>query len=61
MHIKYNAPTTLTFAFVSALVLVLSQTLLPSLITALFMVPGRNQFNPRDLVNWVRVFTHVIG
>ncbi len=61
MHIKYNAPTVLTFAFASAFVLVLSQTLLPSLTTTLFMVPGKNQFNPRDIVNWVRVFTHVIG
>lgn len=61
MHVKYNAPTVLTFAFVSSLVLVLSQTLLPSLTRALFMVPGKNQFNSRDMVNWIRIFTHVMG
>jgi len=61
MHIKYNSPTVLTYAFISAVVLVLSQTLLPSLTTTLFMVPGKYQFNPRDILNWIRVFTHVIG
>lgn len=61
MHIKYNSPTILTYAFVSAVVLILSQTLLPSLTTTLFMVPGKNQFNSRDILNWFRIFTHVIG
>lgn len=61
MRIKYNAPTTLSFAFVCAVVLVLSQTLLPSLTTAWFMVPGKNNFSMGRVSDWVRVFTHVIG
>lgn len=61
MRIKYNAPTTLTFSFVCAVVLLLSQTLLPSLTTALFMVPGKGGFSAKDPLNWLRLFTHVIG
>jgi membrane associated rhomboid family serine protease len=60
MRIKYNAPIVLTFTFISALVLILSQTLVPSLISW-FMVPGRGGFSPSHFQNWVGLFTHVIG
>jgi membrane associated rhomboid family serine protease len=60
MRIKYNSPTVLTFAFVSTVVLVLSQTLFPALINW-FVVPGRGSFSPSALQNWVTLFTHVIG
>jgi len=61
VRIKYNAPTTLTFAFVCALVLLLSQTVLPGLTKGLFMVPGKEGFTAKDPLDWLRLFTHVIG
>ncbi|QQO07926.1 rhomboid family intramembrane serine protease [Breznakiella homolactica] len=61
MRIKYNSPTVLTYAFLSALVLILSQTVLPSLTRDWFMVPGKNTFSPSSFRNWVCVFTHVVG
>lgn len=61
MRIKYNAPTTLTYAFLCAIILILSQTLLPSLTTGLFMVPGKNGFSAKNWLDWVRLFTHVAG
>lgn len=61
MRIKYNAPIVLTFTFISALVLILSQTLLPSLTQSWFVVPGKGNFSPGNFRNWVSLFTHVIG
>lgn len=61
MKIKYNAPAVLTFAFISAAVLVLSQTVLRSLTEQWFMVPGRGSFSPLVFRNFVTLFTHVIG
>ncbi|GHV81795.1 hypothetical protein AGMMS49991_03680 [Spirochaetia bacterium] len=61
MRIKYNAPTTLTFAFISAVVLILSQTLLHGLTESWFAVGGRGTFSPHSLHSWVTLFTHVIG
>ncbi|GHV96127.1 hypothetical protein AGMMS50293_24470 [Spirochaetia bacterium] len=61
MRIKYNAPTVLTFALLSALVLLLSKSLLPGLAEAWFMVPGRNGFNPGSVRNWVSIISHAAG
>jgi membrane associated rhomboid family serine protease len=61
MRIKYNAPTVLTYAFISALVLVLTQTIFRSLTGLWFMVPGKGGFSPGNLRHWVTLFTHVIG
>lgn len=61
MRIKYNAPTILTFAIISALVMLFSLTLLPGLSHAWFMVPGRGNFNFSSFRNWITVFTHVAG
>jgi len=61
MKIKYNAPTVLTFAFVSAIALLLSQFFLKGLIPYWFAVPGRGGFHPRTVRSWVTLFTHVIG
>ncbi|MCG8477909.1 MAG: rhomboid family intramembrane serine protease [Spirochaetales bacterium] len=59
MRVRYNAPVTLTFALVSSLVLMLDQTIMPSLLERLFVVgPRMNPVNPFD---YVRLFTHVIG
>jgi len=60
MRIKYNAPTVLTFTLVCTLVLFLSLTVFPNLITW-FMVPGRSNFYAGSLRNWVTILTHVAG
>jgi membrane associated rhomboid family serine protease len=63
MRIKYNAPTVLSFAFVSALVLLLSQTLLRfyPLEKLWFSVSGRGSFNPGSPRCWITLFTHIAG
>jgi membrane associated rhomboid family serine protease len=61
MRIKYNAPTVLTFALVSAAALLLSETLLPGMIGRWFMVPGRGQFSVGSFRNWVTLVTHAAG
>ena len=61
MKIKYNAPTVLTFAFVSALVLILSQTVMRSLTQQWFVVSGKGGFSPSDIRCWVTLFSHVLG
>jgi membrane associated rhomboid family serine protease len=61
MKIKYNAPTVLTFAFISAIVLILSQTLAQSLTERWFLVPGRYGFSLSSLRSWITLFTHVLG
>jgi membrane associated rhomboid family serine protease len=61
MRIKYNAPTVLTFALFCAIVLLLSQTLVPNLIMNWFMVPGKGNFHAGSFRNWVTVITHIAG
>ena len=61
MKIRYNSPTVLTFAFISAAVLILSQTLMRSLTAEWFMVPGKGSFSPNSFRCWITLFTHVIG
>jgi membrane associated rhomboid family serine protease len=61
MRIKYNAPTVLTFTFISAAVLLLSLTIAPPLTRYWFTVPGRGNFSPSSFRNWVNLFTHVLG
>jgi membrane associated rhomboid family serine protease len=61
MKIRYNAPAVLSFAFISAAVLILSQTLVRTLTVQWFMVPGRGDFSVGSFRNWVNLLTHVIG
>jgi len=61
MRLKYNAPTILTYALISALVMVVTLYLLPGLNHLLFMVPGRGSFSPSNPRNWITLFTHVAG
>jgi membrane associated rhomboid family serine protease len=61
MRIRYNAPTVLTFTFISVIVLVLSQTILPGLAEKWFEVPGRGAFSPGSPRNWVSLFGHAAG
>ena len=61
MRIKYNAPTVLTFAFLSAAILILSQTVSRSLTELWFVVPGKGNFVRGDIRCWITLFTHVLG
>ncbi|GHV89077.1 hypothetical protein AGMMS50267_14370 [Spirochaetia bacterium] len=61
MKIKYNAPTVLTFAFISAVVLILNQTVFHGLTKSWFVVGGQGSFFPDSPRCWVTLFTHVIG
>jgi rhomboid protease GluP len=61
VRIKYNAPTTLTFALVASLILLISQVTGGTLIAGWFSVPGRGGFNPSSVFDYLRLFTHVLG
>ena len=61
MRIKYNAPTVLTYALICALVVLISNKLLPGLANNWFTVPGKGRFSPASLRNWITVLTHVMG
>lgn len=61
MKIKYNAPTTLTFSFFCALVVLLDQSLLHGLTRAFFTVPNAQAFNLLEPLNYLRLFTHIAG
>jgi membrane associated rhomboid family serine protease len=59
MKISYNAPTTLTFTFISAAVLGFSSTLLPGLTQAWFSTPA--PFHASQIQDWVKLFSHAFG
>ena len=61
IRIRYNAPITLTYSLVAAVLLFLATTLQINLIPGLFMVPGRGGFDPAYAVHYVTLFTHVLG
>jgi membrane associated rhomboid family serine protease len=51
----------LTYAFLSAIVLLLTQFVSHSLTADWFMVPGKGSFDPSRIRHWINLFTHVIG
>lgn len=59
MRIRYNAPTTLTFTFLSGIVLLLSATLVPGLTPAWFSTPA--PFHANQAQDYVKLFSHVLG
>lgn len=61
MRLKYNAPTTLTFTLICALVLTLDSLLMPSLVETWFSAPSRGAFQTGSARDFIRLFTHVIG
>ncbi|MDR2370508.1 MAG: rhomboid family intramembrane serine protease [Treponema sp.] len=61
MRIKYNSPVVLTFTFICAAVLILSQTVFRGLNRTWFMVPGRGGFYAGNARCWVTLLTHVMG
>ncbi|MFP4619597.1 MAG: rhomboid family intramembrane serine protease [Spirochaetaceae bacterium] len=61
MRIRYNAPATLSFALVSAMVLLADQLFGLGLIHSIFSVPGKAQFDFSVPIHWIRIFTHIAG
>lgn len=61
MKLRYNAPVSLTFTLISAVVLLLNQFLLKTLTGTLFTAPGRGGFSFINPIDYVRIITHVIG
>lgn len=61
MKIKYNAPTTLTYAFFCTIVVFTDQFLFHGLTRAFFTVPNALAFDLMKPVNYLRLFTHIAG
>ncbi len=61
MKIKYNAPTTLTYAFFCTLVVFLDQSVIHGLTRAFFTVPNALSFDLLVPLNYLRLFTHIAG
>ncbi len=61
MRIKYNAPTTLTYAFFCTLVVAIDQFALHGFTRAFFTVPNALAFDLLNPINYVRLFTHIAG
>ncbi len=59
MRVRYNAPVTLTYALLSTVVLAVDQLLGAALTRSLFSIGPT--MNPANLIDWLRLFTHVIG
>ena len=59
MRIRYNAPVTLTFTFASAIVLILSTTLLPGLTQQWFSTPA--PFRTNVLGDYVKLVSYIFG
>ena len=60
MTIRYNAPATLTFTLICAVVLLLDG-IFPGLTKTWFSVPGRGGFDSRSIPEYFRLFTHIFG
>jgi membrane associated rhomboid family serine protease len=61
MRIKYNAPTVLTYALVCTIVVIITLYFLPGFSRNWFMVPGKGNFSPSSLRNWITLLTHAAG
>ncbi len=59
MKIRYNAPVSLTFTFISAVVLVLSITVMPSLTALWFSTPS--PFRTNVFGDYIKLFTYIFG
>ncbi|WP_369413675.1 rhomboid family intramembrane serine protease [Brucepastera parasyntrophica] len=61
MKIKYNAPTSLTYAFVCVLVLLINQYFYRDLIRIFFTAPTTLTFDITNPLFYLRLFTHIAG
>ncbi len=63
-RITYNAPATLTFALIAAVILFLDTILHNTLIPAFFTCPGASSepsFNPSNFLDYFRLLFHIFG
>lgn len=65
LHVTYNAPVTLTFSLMATAVLLLNQYVVPGVTSLVFTAPGRVgsdfAFNWKNVFDYIRLFTHVLG
>jgi len=61
MRIKYNAPTTLSFTLICALLLGLDSFVLPGLAESAFSAPARGTFQAGHPLDWFRLVSHILG
>ncbi len=59
MRVRYNAPVTLTFTLCAAIVLILSQTIMPAILPSIFSTP--TPFRSNEFMDYIKLFTHVLG
>jgi membrane associated rhomboid family serine protease len=59
LKIRYNAPVTLTFTFLAAVVLILTSTILPGLTTQWFSTPA--PFRTNVFGDYVKLFSYIFG
>jgi membrane associated rhomboid family serine protease len=59
MKLRYNAPVTLSFTFLSAIVLLLTSTLLPNLTAQWFSTPA--PFRSNHFGDYVKLITYIFG
>jgi rhomboid protease GluP len=60
MKIRYNAPVTLTFALIGAVILIIDQ-IWGSFILNVIAVPGKGSFNFTHLADYLKIFLHPLG
>ena len=61
LKIKYNAPVTLTFAFTSVFLLLISPVFKGQLTADWFSVPGWEEMDFSNPFHYVRMITHICG
>lgn len=61
IKIKYNAPVTLTFAFISVFILFLNPVFKGQLTAQWFTVPGWEDMDFSNAFQYLRLFTHISG
>ncbi|PIE97483.1 MAG: rhomboid family intramembrane serine protease [Treponema sp.] len=61
MKIKYNAPTSLTFAIFCIIVLFVNDFFLQGLTENVFTVPAHNNFDASNVHSYFLLFSHILG
>ncbi len=59
MKLRYNAPATLTFTLLAAIVLALNMTVLPGLNQSWFSTPA--PFHTNAVSDYIKLFSHALG
>lgn len=61
IRITYNAPVTLSFTIIAAIILILDQWIFKNLIISWFAAPSRDLFEISNITNYFRILFHVLG